>query len=591
MYFGLINFNEMVNDDIYTIISTLKSVKSGWKIIKKKYIVLCYNKILNSIDLDQVLESDSSIIIGRVFKRQNEYICSENSNQEIDENFLSFIKTKWGHYIYIKVNQISKQIDIIVDGRGQLSLFFYRLHNGNIFISSDIELIVRVSKKKFRLSKNYFMSYLLYGSNAISETPFETISEVPPASILSITFDDTRIKPIEFFDKQTVSSSVVDAIENTLKSLIKPYENICLSLSGGLDSSSILLCLKEIKRKDQKLIAYNLFHKDIHQSNELLQARHICNEVGINLIEIESSDFLPFDKCLNKKDILPNKPLIGMVCLRWQEAIYDYIKTQGSCIHLSGHGSDHIFMQPPTQKSLVDYILEQGFKGFPNKLNEITHIYRDSMVSIINKTIVGLLKYYRSCLLRAPSYKNGCSDGCNLPEWLELSILFKKFIHPIFYKFPKNILPGKREQIESFYDALESIQVRIDRLQPIYYPFLYQPLVDFALSIPSYELFSAGYERFHLRSDISKRFNYNLWNTQKGETTGIYQLGIKKNIDYILDLCLKGYFVTQGLVKEESLRDNIISISNGNKKNMLYFMRLASAEIMIKKWNEASLII
>lgn len=152
-------------------------------------------------------------------------------------------------------------------------------------------------------------------------------------------------------------------------------------------------------------------------------------------------------------------------------------------------------------------------------------------------------------------------------------------------------MPGKREQIEAFYDALESVQVRIDRLQPVYYPFLYQPLVDFALSIPCYELFSEGYDRFHLRSDISKRFNYNLWNTQKGETTGIYQLGIKKNIDYIIDLCLKGYFVKQGLVNGESLRDNIISISNGSTENMLYFMRLASAEIMIEKWNESSLII
>ena len=93
-----------------------------------------------------------------------------------------------------------------------------------------------------------------------------------------------------------------------------------------------------------------------------------------------------------------------------------------------------------------------------------------------------------------------------------------------------------------------------NQIDPTYYPFLYEPVVEFALSFPTYELFDKGYDRYPLRKAVSEIFKTDtVWRRDKSQTTGLFQLGIKQNLDHVLDICLKGHFVKQGLIDKEGL--------------------------------------
>ena len=124
--------------------------------------------------------------------------------------------------------------------------------------------------------------------------PFLGIHELPPGCRLKITNNErrteTKIEP--YWDPLLASygtrslydgQDAVDILQATLKPLIEPYKNIVVSLSGGLYSSSLVYCLSELKRRDQTLTAQNHFHANIQNSNELVYARKVCQETGVDL--------------------------------------------------------------------------------------------------------------------------------------------------------------------------------------------------------------------------------------------------------------------------------------------------------------------
>jgi asparagine synthase (glutamine-hydrolysing) len=272
------------------------------------------------------------------------------------------------------------------------------------------------------------------------------------------------------------------------------------------------------------LSALNYFHPSINSSNELVHARKVCQETDIDLIEIDLSRSFPFDPSLKKITFCPNKPYVGLISLKWLQDILHCIPKDESSTFISGHGSDHIFMRPPPISSLSDYILEKGIKGFKEKLIDITHFYRSSCLPILRKNIVSLGMYYLSQRSKKRRSKFSYEEP---PDWIKQELCQKisdDFMHPIYEFLPLKVLPGKYAQIDTLYEGLASIHMEIDPTNPTYYPFLYKPVVDFALSIPTYDLFNKGYDRYPLRKAIGDYFRTEtVRRKDKSQTTGLFQ--------------------------------------------------------------------
>jgi asparagine synthase (glutamine-hydrolysing) len=590
IYAGIFDFNGM--PDSFDVISSIIASYTFPTTIRKDNLTLCYGKRSNRQDMDMVLKNASSILMGRVFYKARACVFEQedfgNLSLVSKENILKKI---WGKYVYVHIDK--DQFNVVVDVTGQLPFFYYVFPNGNVLFSSDIEIIFKILRQKPEYNWTYLSCYLLYGDSSATVTPFKSIYELPPGCCLKITKNERKSEPFwnplcsyeEPFSYKR--REAVDVMQTTLKPLIEPYKHICVSLSGGLDSSSLVYCLSALKNKDQVLSAQNHFHANVKSSNELVHARKVCQETSIDLIEVDISHPLPFSPTSKKLLFKPNKPFSGLITLGVAERISDYIPSDGPCIFLSGHGSDHIFMRPPTRKSASDYLLERGFRGFKEKLEEITHFYRDSLSPILLDNIISLISYSVSRRLNKRYTKN-LRD--KTPKWIKQELINQSssdFKHPIYACLPSRVLPGKYEQIDALYEGLASIHTELDPVNLIYYPFLYEPVIEFALSFPTYELFNKGYDRYPLRQSVSNRFKTEtLWRRDKSETTGIFQLGVKKNLDSVLGLCLEGQLVKQGFVDREGLYKTILLISNGDVGHMQSFMKIASIEIFLKYWEE-----
>lgn len=591
IYAGIIHFSSSP-DRVHQISSILSSyTEKSPAIIKKNALTLFYGKLSELQDKDDIWENDSSLLIGRIFDNNNtafEKKAFKNISSLSKEEFLAKF---WGKYICIVSMLETNSFNIIIDPTGQLPFFYYVFPDGDVLFSSNIEIIFKILEKKPTYNWEYLYAYLIYGNSCTVQSPFKDVYELPAACYLHISKKDKITKsfwnPLSSYTSAAYQDKdAVDILQVTLKSWIEPYESICVSLSGGLDSSCLVYCLQELIQINQNLTALNYFHSQMKASNELDYARKVCGEVGINLIEMDASEYLPCEPVSYNQSLLPNKPSPGLLSMKWLENILAYLPLDRSCTFISGHGSDHVFMRPPAKKSLSDYIIEKGLRGSKQTLEAITAFYRDSVFSTLKENILDLGFYF----IGHRTHKRHAKNLQEKPAyWLRedaLKNVSDAFVHPIYSGLSLRIPPGKYTQIDLFYEALASLHMEINPILPTYYPYLYEPVVNFALSFPTYDLFDKGYDRYPLRKSVGERFKTEtVWRRDKGQTTGIFQLGVKKNLEYVLNTCLEGQFSKQGFIDKKELEESIKRISNGDINYMSHFSHLASAEIFLQYWN------
>jgi asparagine synthase (glutamine-hydrolysing) len=594
IYVGLISFSNAQNK-----IDKLKSVLHSFThtppmLLKKDSLILCYGKLSDNQDLDELWENESSLMIGRVFDKNTQRSLTKKDFKNLSHLEKEKILEKvWGKYVYFHANKHRLQFEIVVDSTGQLPFFYTLFPDGNILFSSHIEIIYKVLGQKPEYNWTYLCSYLVNGNSSSILTPLKNVYELPPACSLTVTKNERKILPFwnplrSYKNPNIQNGNAVNVLKIALKPWIEPYQNIYVSLSGGLDSSSLVYCLKDMVKGDQTLKAINYFHSQIKSSNEYDHARKVCEETGVELIGIDASDTLPFDHPQHKELLRSNKPYPGLMSLRWENSILEQLPSHDLFTIISGHGSDHIFMQSPAKKSISDYILEQGLRGVKRELEGVSQFYRDPLFSTLKENMKSFFYHLMGIKKEKKNVKEKLK---NIPQWISKDVLKTTssiFSHPFYDHSSRKILPGKFEQIDALYDGLASIHVEtMNQIDPTYYPFLYEPVVEFALSFPTYELFEKGYDRYPLRKAISDHFKTEtVWRRDKSQTTGLFQLGIKKNLKNVLDIGCEGHFVKQGLIDKEGFYKTINLIGNGDTKFMWSFTHLITAEIFLRSWDE-----
>jgi asparagine synthase (glutamine-hydrolysing) len=98
----------------------------------------------------------------------------------------------------------------------------------------------------------------------------------------------------------------------------------------------------------------------------------------------------------------------------------------------------------------------------------------------------------------------------------------------------------------------------------------YQPIVN-SSGTTTYDSYSKGFDRFPLRSSISNYFNTDsVWRTDKGDISGVMQLGFRKNIKRIVELCLEGHFARNGLIEKDLLWESLKKTVKGHDNQGLW---------------------
>jgi len=588
--FGKLSNGNNIKKKIFSL--TKQKIKKGMISFNNNDLNILAGDASPAINQGEILKTHDRFLVGKVFSKSNynplteEDLISTSSNK-------TFVDKYWGNYILINIDNQKNEINILRDPVGQLPFFYLKLSDRSIIFSSEINILYDALDLKPCFNWKYLSAYLLHGNFTTKETPFSEILELPHGCQLTIsasTINEELIwNPLDYCSNyagiEDTKSKIVNTITEVIKSWTSNSNGIFVDFSGGLDSSSLLFCLKQIPKKQQHLKAVNFFSPKVQSSDERIYARKIANEVGVDLIEFDTSIHLPLSppKRINFK---PNKPAMCMTHIKSQQEIRNLAKEYKNTCFMSGHGGDHIFLCPPPTESLCDFLIEKGLKGFGSETKEIAMIYRKPLLPLAKETLKALFSYMTSKhkvsrqkydFQKAPWFKKEM-----------FKIADKISLHP-FYNHAKTtkILPGKFRHIDIIYDGLATITDDVvNHNNPVFYPLFSQPLLELALSIPTYESYSQGYNRYPFRSAISKHFKTNsVWRKDKGETSGVFQMGLKKNKKRIMELCLEGRVAQEKLIDKDLLYKNINDIMNGSIDFQWPLTNLISLEIYMNYWN------
>lgn len=124
IYAGLVHFNE-AGDKVSKLRAVLEAyTQTPPTVVTKNSLTLCYGKLSNENDMDEIWENDSTILMGRLFDKTHHCTVSKQDFKNLSPLSKEELLAKlWGKYVSIHANEKVSQFDIIVDSTGQLPFF------------------------------------------------------------------------------------------------------------------------------------------------------------------------------------------------------------------------------------------------------------------------------------------------------------------------------------------------------------------------------------------------------------------------------------------------------------------------------------
>lgn len=540
-------------------------------------------KVVSPNSVDQIISDDHLAIFGRVLSKETYKPFTDKKGYSVE----NILKNYWGKYCAF--HQKANALEILRDPTGQLAFYYYICPDSNIIFSSEISFIIDILQKRPNFCHKYLQNYLIFGSSFITEqTPFEGIMELPPGAMLTVTQDKQRVEhvydPFKFarenYNANWESRNLVEIIQGVVKGWCEPYRHIVLSLSGGLDSSSLAYCLSSVKNEQQKVTAMNMYHSNVGSSIEKDYAEKVCKQAGLDLLAVDVKDDLPF--CLaDHITFKPNKPQPNL--LSSHPFIMNLLNSDSPSLFMTGHGGDHIFMCPPPKEAWADFLIDKGLKGSGDDLCELSYYYRLPFYQIAKASLKSYFKYK----LGIPQNFCKLTQTYDTPiPWLNGNFFSDLYPHPIFNQADLKIHPGKLQQINYFYRALPTLFLEHDDYtNPSFHPLLYQPVVEYCLQIPTYHYYKDGYDRYPFRQAISQYYNSDaVWRKDKGETTAVHQLGLKKHLSKVQQTCREGYLAKNKIYDPEKLNEGFHRVMAGEAEHSWSIVNLVTLEVFYSKW-------
>ena len=493
----------------------------------------------------------------------------------------------WGRYVATLYNSTTKQCTLLRDPQG-LSTLFYTTIGDDIIFSSDLALLYDVLEKKPALNHDYFTEYIVGINYASPLTPFEGILELLPGMGLQIQSNGNHTLKQLWNVAQHNSSFITDvnAFEEellaTMRSCVKAWvgnsKGICLELSGGADSSGLMILLRDILPEHNNLIGINYIDSKTPSSNEIEHAQEVANicNARLHFIDWQHSSLLdPLPQHWR-----PNKPTTFLIFAQTSQQLQNFVVENGCDQIMNGQGGDHVFLAPQPIDSLADYWLDKGLRGITQPLNALASTNRMPWWMLIRDTTAKIAQYYWNKNNKAVhndgkiyfdpafAYQHNNNDF-----YLQKSIAF-------FY-------PAKKIHVQSLFHGVAYAD-RNQRIagHTVTHPLLSQPIVELALRIPTYQSFNNGFDRIFFRNSVSRIKKPNaLWRTIKGETNSSMAKSFAMHANDVQDVILDGYFGKNNIVNKQWFMQEMAKVRHGHIQNLWPVIRFLTAQRWLDQWN------
>jgi asparagine synthase (glutamine-hydrolysing) len=522
----------------------------------------------------------------------NEPLDAMESERICDSGGIHLLENYWGRYIAILREGANQGIRVLRDPTGGLPCFMTE-YGGVRIIFSDVEACLSLRMLRFSINWRYVASVVPYSALQIRETGLTEVTELQPGERATINGDieySLLWAPSEIAARGRITEPAlaIAAVRETVKTCVHAWASLHRSvlhnLSGGLDSSIVLGCLRGAPNNPRVTCLH--FYSSASDEDEREYARLVAHHMGVELIE---SDMDPsavrLERMLSIR--LAPKPWFYIYDLVHSPIEARILDERGATASFSGGGGDGLFLQARADLAVADYLRHRGFR--PGVFGVALDAARINRTSVWPTLRQGLLRHLRRpsnnmlaefgdprSLIPREVYERARNDDSLFHPWIRAAV---------------GSAPGLLWQILSlsvpapFYDSFGG-PTEIERTPVL----VSQPLLELCLRIPSYVWITGGRDRAIARkafADVLPRAVFR--RTQKGLIDRYNRRMLDENAPFLREMLLDGMLVKRGLLDRERIASYLAagSSSASFEYNEVLRQHLCT-EIWLRRWTAAT---
>jgi len=421
------------------------------------------------------------------------YKFTTNSDTEVilasyAEWSIDCVKKFVGMWSLVIFDSLLNEIFVTRDRFGIKPLYYYQSENGNLYIASEIKQFLAISGWNSILNEQRAMDFLNYGfTDHTDETLLKGVKIFP-----SSCFSFFRIEQIKEFynfinyyniqssnkDFKTNNSTNLDFKNRLIESIklhLRSDVEIGISLSGGLDSTSIAAVIKKcINSEEFKLKSFS----SCSYYNQYSEKEYVDEVVTQFTLEPFYSypDIVNLEKDLEDLIYVLDEPAQSMSSFL-NFKLYELVKSKGVKVLINGQGADeylggygqfrYLYLTKKLKKLRLNYFL--------NDLHNLNKNHNIPIIHIISGTVRNLFQFNKFCA-KKNKYVNVSKQS------------FKHYKHPYSNNKFKNSSLNDIVKSEIYFSALPRYLRWEDRISMYYniearVPFLDHRIIDYCANL------------------------------------------------------------------------------------------------------------
>jgi asparagine synthase (glutamine-hydrolysing) len=420
---------------------------------------------------------------------------------------------------------------------------------------SRAEDCASLSLLQFSINWPYIGAFVCIPGLQTRQTGVAEITELQPGECLRLDSEGVHSTKLYWDPTRLAQSNVIEDVGEAIESVrgvtrscvwawSSCYPRIIHLLSGGLDSSIILSCLRSAPARPD-VTCVNYFSKLSSQADEREFARLAASAASCELLENEGDirdvrlesilDFPRTARIWSRLYYLQHSGFEGTLAA----------KCRASAI-FRGIGGDQLFCQGGTTMAVADHLYARGlWHGFFEAAACAARQEKISLWSVLNTAV--RKAWFDSSW--TPARLAGEFSSLVAPTVVAATKANESFAHP-WLRATRGVAPGKLWQIFSisnhadFYDPL-ALPDAPERVAPL----LSQPLMETCLRIPTYILSTGGRDRAIARHAFEKELPRQIFTRRtKGLIDSLLMQLLRNNLSFVRELMLEGLLVKEGLL-------------------------------------------
>lgn len=400
--------------------------------------------------------------------------------------------------------------------------FYYHLTNDLFLFGTEIKSILSYPLISKHLNKTRISDYLLSLFEDKEITFYEEINRLPAAQTLTLYYNNSSFneywvidlnETIYYDSNEDYSEKFLSIFNESVACRLRSAFPIGSTLSGGLDSSSIVCAAQKILNNNNNNINLNTFSaifSDVPETDESKFINTVLKEYNVYPNFLHADKISPLS---NLDDVLwhLDEPLYPPnLFIHWN--LYDNANKSNIRIILDGYDGDSTLSHG--EKYLVEKIRNKEWKNIIHEVRcqheklglgidkvFLHHILFPSLPIYIKSPLKSIISYinriqYGKNNINGMKFNENFLDQIDVFQRYDSLLKYKNTINPREYHY-LNIKSGIHQFVLEVLDkssAAFSIEPR--------YPFFDKRLIEFCILIPTEQKISNGWDRIILRRSM-----------------------------------------------------------------------------------------